>query len=860
MATFKCKMCGGALEITNNETVATCEYCGISQTLPKLDDERRANLYDRANHFRRNNEFDKATGIYEQILNDEVTDAEAYWSLVLCRYGIEYVEDLASHKRVPTVNRAQYTSIFDDDNYKSALEYADSYQKTIYEAEAKAINEIQKGILAISQKEEPFDVFICYKETDNNGRRTSDSVLANDLYHQLVQEGFKVFFARITLEDKLGSAYEPYIFAALNSAKVMVVLGTKPEHFRAVWVKNEWSRYLALIKNGAKKMLIPAYKDMDPYDLPEEFSHLQAQDMSKLGFMQDLIRGIKKIVQENEPKATMVKETVIAGGNASVEPLLKRVFMFLEDGDWNSANEYCEKVLDIEPENAQAYLGKLMAELYVRKQEALKDCNEPFDDNLNYQKTVRFCDNSLREVLDGYIDYINNRNENDRLCEIYNRAKNSMTSARTEEDFKEAARLFETISRFKDSEVLIFECYEKAEIARKNEIYVNAAGKIAENSIAGYEWAIRLYKVILDFKDSNQKIEYCQKKIEELKAKEEAERIERERQEEMARKEIEKRAKRNKRIAIITIPIVCAVVAFIIVLNAVIIPNGKYNDAVALMEAGKYEEAIFAFEALGGYKDSAEQIANCQIAIKDIKYHDAVAMMDSNVIEAYEALVMLDGYRDSTEQANSILAKYEIEKIKTADVGEYVSFGKYEQDNNISNGKETAEWLVLDKQENKMFLISKYVLDQQPYNMTYTDVTWETCSLRQWLNDTFINNAFSSEEQEKIVETKVTADKNPSFNTNPGNSTQDKVFLISINELHKYLVDSEMLMGVPTEYAAAQGLNVHKNACAYGLRTPGKIQSYVALVDRGGNLDESGKGVLLNFEGVRPAFWVDIDY
>ena len=111
-------------------------------------------------------------------------------------------------------------------------------------------------------------------------------MLANDLYHQLTQEGFKVFFARITLEDKLGTAYEPYIFAALNSAKVMVVLGTKPEYFNAVWVKNEWSRYLALVKNsGGKKMLIPAYKDMDPYDLPEEFSHLQAQDMGKLGFI-----------------------------------------------------------------------------------------------------------------------------------------------------------------------------------------------------------------------------------------------------------------------------------------------------------------------------------------------------------------------------------------------------------------------------------------------------------------------------------------------------------------------------------------------------------------------------------------------
>ena len=200
MAIFKCKMCGGALEITNNESVAVCEYCGTKQTLPKLDDDRKAALYDRANHFRRNNEFDKAMGIYEQVLNEDNTDAEAYWSLVLCRYGIEYVEDPATRKRVPTVNRAQFTSVFDDEDYKSAIKYADNPQKEIYESEATIINNIQKGILAISSQEEPFDVFICYKETDNNGRRTPDSVLATELYHELTREGFKVFFSRITLE------------------------------------------------------------------------------------------------------------------------------------------------------------------------------------------------------------------------------------------------------------------------------------------------------------------------------------------------------------------------------------------------------------------------------------------------------------------------------------------------------------------------------------------------------------------------------------------------------------------------------------------------------------------------------------
>ena len=406
MALFKCKICGGALEIDGAQSVFTCEYCGTKQTLPRLDDERRANLYDRANHFRRNNDFDKAMGIFEQILMEEPTDAEAYWSIVLCRYGIEYVEDPATRRRVPTVNRAQFTSIFDDEDYKSAIANADGYQREIYEAEANAINELQKNILAISQKEEPFDVVICYKESDASGRRTKDSVLATELYHELTREGFKVFFARITLEDKLGQEYEPYIFAALNSAKVMVVLGTRPEHFNAVWVKNEWSRYLALIKNGARKALIPAYRDMDPYDLPEEFSHLQAQDMSKLGFMQDLVHGIKKMAEANIPQVISVPTATEAPQelSQSTDALLKRAFLFLEDGDWRSANAYCEKVLDADPENAHAYLAKLMVDLRVKQQEDIATSAKPFEENANYQKALRFGDAEIRNRLLRYTE------------------------------------------------------------------------------------------------------------------------------------------------------------------------------------------------------------------------------------------------------------------------------------------------------------------------------------------------------------------------------------------------------------------------------------------------------------------------
>ncbi len=460
MSIFKCKMCGGTLEISENQTTATCQYCGITQTLPRLNDERRANLYDRANHFRRNNEFDKAMASYEQILNDDPTDAEAYWSLVLCSYGIEYVEDPITKKRLPTVNRARFTSVFDDDNYQSALKYADMSQKAIYEQEAAAINEIQRGILAISQKEEPFDVFICYKESDTDGRRTRDSVLAQELYYQLKEEGFKVFFSRITLEDKLGVAYEPYIFAALNSSKVMVVLGTKPAYFNAAWVKNEWNRYLALVKtSGGKKVLIPAYRDMDPYDLPEEFSHLQAQDMSKLGFMQDLIHGIKKIVGTESPKETVVIHQ--ERGIQNVAPLLKRIFIFLEDGNWQEADEYCEKVLDLDPENAPAYLGKLMVDLYVRKQEKLADQDEPFDDNINYQKVLRYGDEKLRATVEGYHTHIVERNQTAALEERYTAAYWAFCDATTIEDYRRAAALFEQLGDYKDAAQYVAQCKQQ---------------------------------------------------------------------------------------------------------------------------------------------------------------------------------------------------------------------------------------------------------------------------------------------------------------------------------------------------------------------------------------------------------------
>ena len=626
MAVFKCKMCGGTLEIKNNETVAVCEYCGTKQTLPKLDDDRKANLYDRANHFRRNNEFDKAMGIYEQILNEDSTDAESYWSLVLCRYGIEYVEDPATHKRIPTVNRAQYTSIFDDEDYKSALQYADGSQKEIYEAEAAAINEIQKGILAISGQEEPFDVFICYKETDHNGRRTLDSVLATELYHELTREGFKVFFSRITLEDKLGQEYEPYIFAALNSAKVMVVLGTKSEHFNAAWVKNEWNRYLTLIKNGAQKVLIPAFKDMEPYDLPEEFSHLQAQDMSKLGFIQDLVRGIKKIVGERPSKEQKtVKMSVETDFNSDMA--IDKALLLIEDGNNVSACELLDRAFAVDPKNPMIYVGRLLVEKNIKTQDNLVLCSEPLENSSNYIKAVRFADPELKASLEKANETIKIRAKEN----IYIQAVNQLKRAKTSADCLNAKSLFEKIPRYKDTAAQIVLCDKKADAINKENVYTQAVSFLnkhfndpkSEKDCA--QQSIVLLSKIKEYKDAEDLIDKANRAV----------------------YDCDKRiaVKKKKKRIIISIVTILFVLVFstVVVQQAIIIPRERYKEADVLFSEGKYEEAYKKYHAALFYSDAKEKAKEC-------RYQQAVLLRNNQEWDKANAIFeKISDYKDSAE-------------------------------------------------------------------------------------------------------------------------------------------------------------------------------------------------------------------
>ena len=921
MAIFRCKMCGGDLEVIEDASSCTCEFCGTQQTIPTVKDEGLQTLFNRANVLRMKSEFDKAAEVYEKILQRSETEAEAYWGLILCKYGIEYVEDPKTFKRIPTCHRASYDAVVSDEDYRNAINYADSVQRGIYEQQAAEIDAIQKGIIALAQKEDPYDVFICYKETDESGKRTQDSVIANDIYYQLTREGFKVFYAAITLEDKLGTEYEPYIFSALNSSKVMLSLGTKPEYFNAVWVKNEWSRFLKIMKKDRTKLLIPCYRDMDPYELPEEFAHLQAQDMSKIGFINDIVRGIEKVIvkETDKPKA---QETVVvqqSTGSTTANAQIKRGNMALEDHDWDKADSFFEEALNLDPECAEAYIGKLLAKdkkpgftfwIAMQKDKYSSASTERLEacpaDTAHVSKKVS------EYVIEGYLDEatIRKQYEYDRgydsalSCRksqkakqqselaserLLNRAKQyakGATQKQIEDGLAEITaildqRIAQAQEQDQQSVARVQAAYEahlaqadrKAELLnedaqnRREQHYqstvslMKSAGDVLAYDLA-YERARDALKALNGYKDSNDLAAKCQKEIDRLN---EEKRQEEERQVAIRKKEAERTAKKKKTIAAIVAAVAVLCIAAFFVVTKVIIPNNNYNAAVSLMESGDYEAAITAFEAMDGYKDSATQIETCQTAIKDNNYNAAVALMESGDYEAaITAFEAMDGYKDSAdqiEQCSAIITEDKIAGFANVSVGDTIVYGSYEQDNNTSNGQEDIEWIVLAKEGNQILVISKYALDCQQYNTSYTDVTWERCSLRTWMNGTFLSSAFTNAEQAYIPTVTVTADKNPKYSTSAGINTQDQVFLLSITEVEKYFSSDSARQCEATAYAKSQGAYTGSSNgnCWWWLRSPGYYGNYAAYVKTGGSVHCTGDDVRNDTHCVRPALWINLE-
>ena len=300
MSENTCNVCGANLIYKDGRWV--CPACGAYKE-EEISNEEVTLLYNASQKLRLAS-FDDAEELYADIVKKYPKNSEAHWGLVLSRYGIKYEDDYDGRK-LPTCYAATMESFLDDKEYLAALSCApDAKVKAYYAEQGKIIEKNRIEWYEKASKEPAYDVFLCFKDSDkeNNIERTDDSIEVANLYTYLSGKGYRVFFSRETLRDKVAEKYEPYIYNALNTASVMIVYGSKPEYFESVWMKNEWTRFLKRMREGLKVdgSLIVAYDGMNPAELPKVFSKLQCLDARKKTFYGDLEEQIKRVIDRTK--------------------------------------------------------------------------------------------------------------------------------------------------------------------------------------------------------------------------------------------------------------------------------------------------------------------------------------------------------------------------------------------------------------------------------------------------------------------------------------------------------------------------------------------------------------------------------
>ena len=404
--------------------------------------------------------------------------------------------------------------------------------------------------------------------------------------------------------------------------------------------------------------------------------------------------------------------------------------------------------------------------------------------------------------------------------EDYQKAKNMLLRAKTQEDCKEAADAFERLNGYKDAKDMVASCKEKGEQLRKQSIYDKAINNMNSHTKEGYQAAIKEFESILGWSDTEKKIVELQEAVKSL-------------------------------------------------------DSTKYVGAMEkLTDARTYEEfrsLANTFESLGGYKDSETLVTHCKTMANEAKKHQQ-ASHQRMIVEIILAVALcLLGFGVGwmvkpkevvikSEPCTVVVENVDIEELKAmlkkADVGDTIAFGRYEQDNDISNKEEPIEWIVLDKEEDgTLLLLSKYVLDVKPYHNINVGVTWGSCSLRDWLYDedmennpdTFYAQAFDDHENVMVLLKDI--------KTDGSKDTHDKVFLLSIEEAQGYFSNDEARQCKPTDYAISRNVYVNENtgACRWWLRSPGNYGNNAASVLIDGSVYAIGDNVKFDYIGVRPA-------
>ena len=302
-----CNNCGGEYEYRGGRWV--CRACGAYK--PEEHSSEENTLLYTAFQKLRLAEFSDAEQEFEDIVMKYPENPNGYWGRLMSRYGIKYEEDFDG-RMIPTCYATSIHSVVDDGDYRLALKYADGDTKNYYQEQATYIERVRLTWLEKAKREKPYDIFICYKESDlaKGVSRTQDSFVAQEIYTHLLEQGYRVFFSRESLRDKTGEKYEPYIFNALSTAKIMLVYGSSAAYINSTWLKNEWHRFSKRIAVGEKhpEALLVACEGFSPSELPSALASRQCFDAGRKTFFGDLDHCIERIMKESRQTEVVPKK------------------------------------------------------------------------------------------------------------------------------------------------------------------------------------------------------------------------------------------------------------------------------------------------------------------------------------------------------------------------------------------------------------------------------------------------------------------------------------------------------------------------------------------------------------------------
>ncbi len=378
----KCSTCNLQIIFKMGENLVRCPWCDRINERPKSNPEKTSSM-KLANELRNMGEFAKAQDRYLDVLAANDKEHEARWGLLLCKYGVIYVEDNRENRRerLITCRRSLSSSIQDEAYYQIVLDQASPEVRAVYEKDAAYIDQIQGQIRLLRlQDEKPYDVFLCYKETAPEGGKTEDSAIAHQIYNSLTRSDYRVFFAPESLKEKAGANYEAAIFGAIENSRVMLVLGTKKEYFEGTWVRSEWRRFLERLDLGDEKTLIPLFRSVA--DLPDTFQKrmIQGYDMN-LPYMEYIKTRLNKLLRKEDSRYTLA-------------------MIFLHGGNFQSAGQYLDQLLVEQPKNPKIWLAKAMVTEQVRQEEELSQLTHSLLDNFFFHQALDFAVGSFRERLE----------------------------------------------------------------------------------------------------------------------------------------------------------------------------------------------------------------------------------------------------------------------------------------------------------------------------------------------------------------------------------------------------------------------------------------------------------------------------